>query len=137
MCERALLLCFLLKQRISSVAVELWYGQMDVMDTLVHFMDCILNAQRYRNRILKPVIVPSVHSCCSMTMHGPGLHETTCILQHIPVPAYIQQPCTATHSTFHNQQPHCMRQMVVTPDIDRFSAPAPPNTVNKSYQSGL
>ena len=57
------------------------------------------------------------------------------VWQHVPVPANIQQLCTAIEDEWdnipgHNQQPdqlyvkemaRCMRQMVVTPDTDWFS----------------
>ncbi len=42
----------------------------------VHFIDGILNAQRYRDEILRPIVVPFIHditSCCSMIMHSPML----------------------------------------------------------------
>ncbi len=42
----------------------------------LHFIDGILNAQRYRDEILRPIVVPfitTITSCCSMIMHGPML----------------------------------------------------------------
>ncbi len=49
------------------VAVGLWYGQAYVMD-----IDGILNAQRYRDKILRPIVVPFIHVLC-MIMHSPML----------------------------------------------------------------
>ncbi len=45
----------------------------------MHFIDGILNAQRYRDEILRPIVLPFIHdhhlvvSCCSVIMHGPML----------------------------------------------------------------
>ncbi len=44
------------------VAVELWNGPAYVMDNeQVNFIDGILNAQRYRDEILRPIVVPFIH----------------------------------------------------------------------------
>ncbi len=53
------------------VAVGLWYGQAYVMDnwTQVHFIDGILNAQRYRDEILRPIVVPFIHDHHLMLQH--------------------------------------------------------------------
>ncbi len=54
------------------VAVGLWYGQVYVMDkrTQVHFIDGILNAQRYRDEILRPIVVPFIHDHHLMLQHN-------------------------------------------------------------------
>ncbi len=41
------------------------YGQR----TQVHFIDGILNAQRYRNEILRPIVVPFIHNHHLMLQH--------------------------------------------------------------------
>ncbi len=46
------------------VAVELWYGQAYVMD-----IDGILNAQRNRDEILRPIVVPFIHDHHLMLQH--------------------------------------------------------------------
>ncbi len=52
------------------VAVGLWYGQACVMDNEhVHFIDGILNAQRYRDKILRPIVVPFIHDHHLMLQH--------------------------------------------------------------------
>ncbi len=66
-------------------AVMVWTGVCYGQWTQVHFIDGILNAQRYRDEILRPIVVPFIHdisSCCSMIMHGPMLqgsvHNSLC-----------------------------------------------------------
>ncbi len=59
--------------------VMVWAGVCYGQRTQVHFIDGILNAQRYRDEILRPIVVPFIHditSCCSMIMHGPMLQGT-------------------------------------------------------------
>ncbi len=52
------------------VAVGLWYGQAYVMENEhVHFIDGILNTQRYRNEILRPIVVPFNHDHHLMLQH--------------------------------------------------------------------
>ncbi len=56
--------------------VMVWAGVCYGQRTQVHFIDGILNAQRYRDEILRPIFAPSsttMTSCCSMIMHGPML----------------------------------------------------------------
>ncbi len=59
-----------------------WAGVCSGQWTQVHFIDGILNAQRYRDEILRPIVLPfiptwgdatAITSCCSMIMHGPML----------------------------------------------------------------
>ncbi len=108
------------------VTVGLWYGQAYVMD-----IDDILNAQRYHDEILRPIVVPFIHDHHHMLQHDnarphyaricsqfleaeniPVLAWTAYspdmspiehvwdaldrrIHQRVPVPANIQQCCTA------------------------------------------
>ncbi len=53
------------------VVVGLWNGQAYVMDirTKVYFIDSILNAQRYRDEILRPIVVPFIHDHHLMLQH--------------------------------------------------------------------
>ncbi len=56
--------------------VMVWAGVCYGQRTQVHFIDGILNAQRYRDEILRPLLCHSsttITSCCSMIMHGPML----------------------------------------------------------------
>ncbi len=53
--------------------VMVWAGVCYGKWTQGHFIDGILNAQRYRDEILRPIVVPFITSCCSMIMHGPML----------------------------------------------------------------
>ncbi len=66
-------------ERVAHVGggVMVWAGVCYGQRTQVHFIDGILNAQRYHDEILRPIVVPFIHdhtSCCSMIMHGPMLH---------------------------------------------------------------
>ncbi len=56
--------------------VMVWAGVCYEQRTQVHFIDGILNAQRYRDEILRPIVVPFIHDhhlMFSMIMHGPML----------------------------------------------------------------
>ncbi len=41
--------------------VMVWAGVCYGQRTQVHFIDVILNAQRYRDEILRPIVVPFIH----------------------------------------------------------------------------
>ncbi len=49
--------------------VMLWAGVCYGQRTQVHFIDDILNAQRYRDEILRPVVVPFIHDHYLMLQH--------------------------------------------------------------------
>ena len=53
------------------VAVGLWYGQVYVMNNekQVHFIDGILNAQRYHDDMLRPIVVPFIYHHHLMLHH--------------------------------------------------------------------
>ncbi len=51
------------------VAVGLWYGQAYVMDNEHGCILLILNAQRYRDEILRPIVVPFIHDHHLMLQH--------------------------------------------------------------------
>ncbi len=56
--------------------VMVWVGVCYGQRTQVHFIDGILNAQRYRDEFLRPIDVPFIHNhhiMFSMIMHGPML----------------------------------------------------------------
>ncbi len=56
--------------------VVLWAGVCYGQRTQVYFIDGILNAQRYRDEILRPIVVPFIHDhhlMFSMITHGPML----------------------------------------------------------------
>ncbi len=57
------------------VVVGLWYVHAYVMDkqTQVHFIDGLLNAQRYRDEILRPIVVPFIHDHHLMLQHDNAL----------------------------------------------------------------
>ncbi len=60
------------------VAVGLWFGQAYVMH---NEHGCILNAQRYRDEILRPIVVPF-------------LHENLLMLQHDNARPHVARICT-------------------------------------------
>ncbi len=61
--------------------VMVWAGVCYVQQTLVHFIDGILNAQRYRDEILRPIVVPFIH-------------EHHLMLQHDNAQPYVARICT-------------------------------------------
>ncbi len=52
-----------------NVKTPVWAGVCYVQQTQVHFIDGILNAQRYRNEILRPIVVPFIHDHHLMLQH--------------------------------------------------------------------
>ncbi len=61
------------------LGVMVWAGVCYGQQTQLHFIDGILNAQKYRDEILRPIVVPFIYditSCCSMMMHGPMLQAS-------------------------------------------------------------
>ncbi len=49
--------------------VMVWAGVCYGQRTQVHFIDCILNAQRYREEILRPIVLPFIHNHHLMLQH--------------------------------------------------------------------
>ncbi len=49
--------------------VMVWAGVCYGQRTHVHFIDGILNAQRYRDKILRPIVVPFIHDHHLMLQH--------------------------------------------------------------------
>ena len=49
--------------------VMVWAGVCYGQRTQVHFIDGILNAQRYRDEILMPIVVPFIHDHHLMLQH--------------------------------------------------------------------
>ncbi len=91
--------------------VMVWAGVCYGQRTQVHFIDGILNAQRYRDEILRPIVVPSSNFAQPLKRSGPTFHR----------------PQSTTWSTLcEGDVLHCVRQMVVTPDTDWFSDTNPP-----------
>ncbi len=91
-----------------------WAGVCYEQRTQVHFIDGILNAQRYRDVILSPI---------------------DSVFQFLPISSNFTQPLKRSGPTFYRPQSttwptlcegdvlHFMRQIVVTPDTDWFSDP--------------
>ncbi len=111
--------------------VMVWAGVCYGQQTQMHFIEGILNAQRYRDEILRPIVVPFIHDHHLMLQHdnarphfarictqfleaenipvlalpaySPDMSPIEhvwdaldqCIRQRVPVPANIQQLCTA------------------------------------------
>ncbi len=49
--------------------IMVWAGVCYGQRTQVHFIDSILNAQRYRDKILRPIVVPFIHDHHLMLQH--------------------------------------------------------------------
>ncbi len=84
------------------VRAGICYGQL----THVHFIDCILNAQRYRDEILRPIVVPFIHDHHLMLQHDNARPHVARICtqfleaENIPVlawPAYSQDMSPIEH----------------------------------------
>ncbi len=111
--------------------VMVWAGGCYGQKTQVHFIDGILNAQRYRDEILRTIVVPFIHDHPLMLQHDNGrLHVARIctkflelsgivfldmspivhvwdaldrrIRQRVPVPANIQQLRTAIEEEWTN-----------------------------------
>ncbi len=98
--------------------VMVWAGICYGQRTQVHFIDGILNAQRYRDKILRPIVVPFIHDHHLMLQHdnarphvariwtSPIEHVWDAldrrIRQHVPVPANIQQLRTVIEEEWTN-----------------------------------
>ncbi len=109
------------------VGVMVWAGVCYGQRTQVHFIDDILNAQRYRDEILRPIVVPFIHDHHLMLQHDNARPHVARICtqfleaenimspiehvwdtldrrirQRVPVPANIQQVRTAIEEEWTN-----------------------------------
>ncbi len=91
--------------------VMVWAGVCYGQRIQVYFIDGILNAQRYRDEVLRPIVVPFIHDNHLMLQHDNGdmspiEHVWDAldrrIRQHVPVPANIQQLRTAIEEEWTN-----------------------------------
>ncbi len=114
-----------------GIGVMVWAGVFYGQWTQVHFIDGILNAQRYRDEILRPIFVPFIHNHHLMLQHDNarahvarictqfleteniltghdthwaclGCSGSAYIWQRVPVPAKIQQLRTAIEEDWTN-----------------------------------
>ncbi len=128
--------------------VMVWAGVCYGQQTQVHFIDGILNAQRYRDKILRPIVVPFSHEHHLMLQHvnaqphvarictqfleaenipvlawpvyspdmSPIEHVWDAldrrIRQRVPVPANIQQLCTAIEEEWTNIQQATINNLI-------------------------
>ncbi len=100
--------------------VMVWAGVCYGQRTQVHFIDGILNAQRYRDEILRPIVVPFIHDHHLMLQHDNAQPHVARICtqfleaENIPVlawPAYSPDMSPIEHVW------------------DALPPPGPPNTV--------
>ena len=101
-----------------AVRVMVWSGVCYGQWTQVHFIDGILNAQRYRDEILKFTVVPFIHNHHLMLQHdnAPTEHvwdalDTTrtryvydSMFQFLPISSNFTQPLKRSGPTFHRPQ---------------------------------
>jgi hypothetical protein len=79
---------------LPSWSTMIWAGISYGQWTQLHFIDGSLNAQRYRDEILRPIVVPFITSCFSLIMHvsmSQGSVHNSWKLKNVPVlpwPAY-------------------------------------------------
>ncbi len=122
----------------SGGGIMVWAGICYGQRAQVYFIDGILNAQRYRNEILRPIVVPFIHDhhlmlqhdnarphvarICTQFLEAENIPVLACpahspdmspiehiwdaldrrIRQRVPVPANIQQLCTAIEEEWTN-----------------------------------
>ncbi len=86
--------------------VMVWAGVCYGQQIQVHFIDGILNAQRYRDEILRPILVPFIHDHHLMLQHDNAWPHVARICtqfleaENIPVlawPAYSPDKATIEH----------------------------------------
>ncbi|KAL0151250.1 hypothetical protein M9458_053441 [Cirrhinus mrigala] len=79
--------------------VMVWAGECYGQRTQVHFVDGILNAHKYRDEILRPIVVPFIHDYHLMLQHDNAQTHVARICtqfleaENIPVRAYTHQTC--------------------------------------------
>ncbi len=114
--------------------VMVWAGVCYGQRAQVHFIDGILNAQRYRDEILRPIVVPFIHDHhlmlqgsvhnswklkTSQFLHGQHTHRTChplsmfgmlwigvydSVFQFLPISSNFAQPLKRSGPTFHRSQ---------------------------------
>ncbi len=86
--------------------VMVWAGVCYGQQIQVHFIDGILNAQRYRDEILRPIVLPFIHGHHLMSQHDNAWPHVARICtqfleaENIPVlawPAYSPDMATIEH----------------------------------------
>ena len=102
--------------------VMVWAGICYGQRTQVHFIDGILNAQRYRDEILRPIVVPFIHDHHLMLQHDNARPHVARICtqfleaENIPVlawPAYSPDMSPTEHVW--DALDRCIRQRVPVP----------------------
>ncbi len=104
--------------------VMVWAGICYGQRTQVHFIDAILNAQRYRDAILRPIVVPFIHNHHLMLQHDNACWSHVARIctqfleaENIPVlawPAYSPDMSPIEHVW--DALDWCIRQCVPVPD---------------------
>ena len=72
--------------------------------TQVHFIDGILNAQRYCDEILRPIVVPFIHDHHLVLQHDNARHVYDSVFQFLPISSNFIQPLKRSGPTFHRPQ---------------------------------
>jgi hypothetical protein len=105
------------------VAMDLWYGISYVQQTQLHFIDGNLNGQRYRDEILRPIVVSFIRCHHLMFQHDNArLHVARIcaqfleaenvplrtygmlwidVFQFLPISSNFTQPLKRSGTTFH------------------------------------
>ena len=125
--------------------VMVWAGISYGQRIQLQFIDGNLNAWRYRDEILRPIVVSQFfhglhnhQTCHPLSMFGMlWIDVYDSMFQFLPTSSNYTQPLKRNGTTFHRPQSTarstlckgdvswCMRQMVVTPDTDWFTDPHP------------
>ncbi len=83
--------------------VMVWAGVCYGQRTQVHFIDGIVNAQRYRDEILRPIVVPFIHDHHLMLQHDNAWPHVTRISTQF-LEGNFAQPLKRSGPTFHRPQ---------------------------------
>ncbi len=105
-----------------AAGVMLWAGMCYGQRTHVHFIDCILNAQIYRDEILRPIVVLFIHDHHLMLQHDNPLPHVARIFTQILEAANIPVLAWPAHSPYMSPIEHVwdaldrrIRQRVTVP----------------------
>ncbi len=69
--------------RVAHARVMVWAGVCYGQRTPVHFIDGLLNAQRYRDELLRPIVVPFIHDHHLMLQHDNARPHVARICTHL------------------------------------------------------
>ncbi len=125
-----------------AAGVMLWAGMCYGQRTQVHFIDCILNAQIYRDKILRPIVVSFIHDHHLMLQQDNPLPHVARIFTQILEAANIPVLAWPAHSPYMSPIEHVwdaldrrIRQRVTVPAIEEEWTNISQATINNLINS--